>query len=166
MNGIGWASFFRFGAKEFASYGRGRLERSRGGPFPDRPANRHSEVLEFLARPGSGWATKANFSNINKDISTIRQSHQRDFTTEYAGIASPGRNSCLVRFRERTFLHIRVLSIWILRTLLISRVEPSWREQPHTVVTQQFHRRTTKKGGSEEPPSRISSELSRPGNPD
>ena len=86
-------SEFPPGAKACAKPRILRPERSRGGLFPDRPANRHSEVHLVLARPGSGWAANVNFSNINKGISTIRQSHQWRFTTEYADILIPGKNS-------------------------------------------------------------------------
>lgn len=84
MNGLAAkASFHRTGAIGGAWGGRG-LKRSRGGLFPDCPDNRHSEVLFYLARPGSGWAAKANFSNNDKSISIIAQYDWHDYAVDHA----------------------------------------------------------------------------------
>ena len=57
-----------------------------GRPVSRPPRQRHSEVRAFMVRPGSGWATKSNFSKNNKAISNIKQSHKEICTTAYADI--------------------------------------------------------------------------------
>ena len=52
--------------------------------------DRHSEVLLCMASPGSGWATKVNFSNNSNSILNIAQSRKRNYTTEYSDNFSLG----------------------------------------------------------------------------
>jgi len=60
----------------------------------------------------------ANFSNINKEISSIAQSYKDNFTTEYAGIFSAASDSTRAGVRDKTFPYVRVMSIQILRNVL------------------------------------------------
>lgn len=110
MNRLAQAGSFCRAAGEFGAWGQEGAKRSRGGPFPDRPANRHSEVLYYLARPGSGWAAKANFSKNNKWILIVEQSSQAGFTAEYADISGLGSYSARVGSVERTFRNVRYLT--------------------------------------------------------
>jgi hypothetical protein len=43
-----------------------------------------------MARPGSGWAARVNFSINNNSISTIVQSHKVKYKMEYADIFEMG----------------------------------------------------------------------------
>jgi hypothetical protein len=71
--------------------------------FPTAPAFRHSEVLLSVARPGSGWAAKVNFSKNNNSISSFVQSHQVKYKMEYADICFVDRNSTRRPSGEKSF---------------------------------------------------------------
>ena len=71
--------------------------------FPTAPAFRHSEVLLSVARPGSGWAAKVNFSKNNNSISSFVQSHQGKYKMEYADICFVDRNSTRRPSGEKSF---------------------------------------------------------------
>jgi len=85
--------------------------------FPTAPAFRHSEVLLSVARPGSGWAAKVNFSKNNNSISSFVQSLQVKYKLEYAGIWFVGRNSTRASLREKSFPRVKAEPTRILQIM-------------------------------------------------
>ena len=80
-----------------------------GRPVSRPPRQRHSEVRAFMVRPGSGWASKSNFSKNNNTISNIKQSHKWSFTTAYAGISESAFHFPERPLRETEFFPIECL---------------------------------------------------------
>lgn len=86
-----------------------------GRPVSRPPRQRHSEVRAFMVRPGSGWASKSNFSKNNNTISNIKQSHKWSFTTAYAGISGSAFHFPERPLRETEFFPIECPPHQILR---------------------------------------------------
>lgn len=88
-----------------------------GRPVARSPRHfRHSEVLLF-GSPGVRKGAQVNFSKNNKGISSIAQSYEDKFTTEYAAIYQLAPDSTKVAVRDKTFPHVRALSTPILRNM-------------------------------------------------
>jgi hypothetical protein len=94
----------------------GAPKRSRGDRLPDRPAI--FGILKFFCWFARGQEGRPmNFSKNNKGISSIAQSCENNFTTEYAGIWRSALDSTTRAFRDNTFPHVKAPATPILQNV-------------------------------------------------